>query len=358
MTDPLDDLRHALKNATPAPDAARRTANLACAQEVFNRAQEMAAEQRPTRDRPDAWAGIKHGVGKLLATLAARPALTAATAFAALGLVVLVPALRDRIPPLPTPFGASTDTAIEGLQVPIEGLHETAEEIAQLPEFHAAESVSGLRHPPAPQVAPMQSAPARIAASESVSAIPRSPGDEGGGMFGAIVGGQAATRAKYREEFTVAREDIAFGFEAPGAVVFANKDPNPLKIVAEEPVSTFSIDVDTASYSVNSLVPDARLPAIGRRRAHRGDDQLLSLCLSRTRGRRGALQTHDYRCADPLEPAHAIDSHRAPGPAAGHRGPSAAESRLPHRYIWLHGRTRQASAARPVVSPDAQPAAP
>ena len=250
MTDPLDDLRHALKNATPAPDAARRTANLACAQEVFNRAQEMAAEQRPTRDRPDAWAGIKHGVGKMLATLAARPALTAATAFAALGLVVLVPALRDRIPPLPTPFGASTDTAIEGLQVPIEGLHETAEEIAQLPEFHAAESVSGLRHPPAPQVAPMQSAPARIAASESVSAIPRSPGDEGGGMFGAIVGGQAATRAKYREEFTVAREDIAFGFEAPGAVVFANKDPNPLKIVAEEPVSTFSIDVDTASYSV------------------------------------------------------------------------------------------------------------
>lgn len=30
---------------------------------------------------------------------------------------------------------------------------------------------------------------------------------------------------------------------------FARVDPNRLKVVADEPVSTFSIDVDTASYS-------------------------------------------------------------------------------------------------------------
>lgn len=250
MTDPLDDLRHALKDATPTPNAARRAANLARAQQVFNRAQEMASEQRPTRDRPDAWAGIRHGVGKMLATMAARPALAAATAFAALGLVVLVPALRDRIPPLPTPFGTSSDTAIVGPEVPIEGLHELAEGIAQRSELRVTETGSGLGHPPGPLVAPMQGAPARIAAAESVSAIPKSLGGEGGGMFGATVDGRAGMRARFQEEFALAREDIAPGWEAPSAEVFANENPNPLKIVAEEPVSTFSIDVDTASYSV------------------------------------------------------------------------------------------------------------
>ncbi len=41
----------------------------------------------------------------------------------------------------------------------------------------------------------------------------------------------------------------------PNTETFANEAPNPVKITSEEPVSTFSIDVDTASYSVirNSL---------------------------------------------------------------------------------------------------------
>ena len=42
---------------------------------------------------------------------------------------------------------------------------------------------------------------------------------------------------------------------------FANSDPNTLKIVSENPVSTFSIDVDTASYSfVRSSIMSGRLP--------------------------------------------------------------------------------------------------
>src|SRR5690606_28921649 len=42
---------------------------------------------------------------------------------------------------------------------------------------------------------------------------------------------------------------------------FASFEENRLKITAEEPVSTFSIDVDTASYSyVRSLLEDGFLP--------------------------------------------------------------------------------------------------
>ena len=39
------------------------------------------------------------------------------------------------------------------------------------------------------------------------------------------------------------------GHPAPGGNRFAEFAPNPVKVVAEEPVSTFSIDVDTASYA-------------------------------------------------------------------------------------------------------------
>ena len=42
---------------------------------------------------------------------------------------------------------------------------------------------------------------------------------------------------------------------------FAEFDPNPVKVVVEEPVSTFSIDVDTASYSfVRASLNDGHLP--------------------------------------------------------------------------------------------------
>ena len=47
----------------------------------------------------------------------------------------------------------------------------------------------------------------------------------------------------------------------PNTEAFANTDTNPLKITTEEPVSTFSIDVDTASYSiVRSSLMNGQLP--------------------------------------------------------------------------------------------------
>jgi Ca-activated chloride channel family protein len=48
----------------------------------------------------------------------------------------------------------------------------------------------------------------------------------------------------------------AYAQPFPSTEAFANEDPNPVKIAAEEPVSTFSVDVDTASWGVvrSSLV--------------------------------------------------------------------------------------------------------
>ena len=48
----------------------------------------------------------------------------------------------------------------------------------------------------------------------------------------------------------------------PNTEAFANEDASPLRIASEEPVSTFSIDVDTASYSVvRSSLTNGYLPA-------------------------------------------------------------------------------------------------
>src|SRR5690606_20308905 len=42
---------------------------------------------------------------------------------------------------------------------------------------------------------------------------------------------------------------------------YEDVDPNPIHLVAEDPVSTFSIDVDTASYSnVRRMLNEGRLP--------------------------------------------------------------------------------------------------
>ena len=42
---------------------------------------------------------------------------------------------------------------------------------------------------------------------------------------------------------------------------YEDVEPNPVKVVAEEPVSTFSIDVDTASYAVvRRFLSDGTLP--------------------------------------------------------------------------------------------------
>ena len=69
---------------------------------------------------------------------------------------------------------------------------------------------------------------------------------------------------------------------------------NVVKQVAAEPVSTFSIDVDTASYSNVRAPAQRRPPAAARRGARRGADQLLPLRLSAPRRRQRAVLNHRH----------------------------------------------------------------
>ena len=102
MTDPLDDLKSAFERGTPEPDAERRKATLAGAQELFDRVQDLEAERRRTDDRTSAWAGIGLGVRHMLNALTSRPVLAAAGVLAAVGLAaVFVTVNRNAVPSQP-----------------------------------------------------------------------------------------------------------------------------------------------------------------------------------------------------------------------------------------------------------------
>ena len=68
------------------------------------------------------------------------------------------------------------------------------------------------------------------------------------------------TRARQAEPRLV-DESVERPYPEQGRDRFAEFDPNPVKVVVEEPVSTFSIDVDTASYSfMRASLNDGHLP--------------------------------------------------------------------------------------------------
>ena len=130
MTDDLDDLKAAIKAATPAPDAAKKAAHLALAQKNFEDLQGSRNQVRPNSDRPAS--GLWTGVRNMFATLTTRGGLVVTTAIVAVGFVVLSPAGRDLLRPqdlkLTRPAAEQRAEQDEALNAPL------AEEPAPAPE--------------------------------------------------------------------------------------------------------------------------------------------------------------------------------------------------------------------------------
>ncbi len=337
MTDALDDLKRAFEDATPEPAAERRKANLARAQELFDRVQDSEVEQRRTGDRTNIWAVIQEGVRRMLSALTSRPVLATAGVVAAVGLTaLLVTATRNATPrfstivadagvapePVATPLGdpeaelstparpdePEADADADLVEIPAGPAREPAEaqppvrETALPVDSEASETVVDEldRQPaaPAPVQEPTSPVPAPPADQESfnatIAALERQrealriqlealPG-RSDGATAAVVAREGevrvaaepppptdvpAPRAVVAEAFAVDRFRLLAA--SPGeprapqvsnTEAFANEDASPVKVASEEPVSTFSIDVDTASYSVvRSSLTNGYLPA-------------------------------------------------------------------------------------------------
>ena len=221
--DDLDKLKAAMRAATPAPDDAKKAANLALARKNFDRFQESADALRQTPDSPVT--GFARELGMMLNFLSNRVVLAASTAIVAFGAVMLLP-IGDALDP-PTISASREAVAPE----PVLDYHAQAGATAEVPP--SADRVSAERH--------LRALSPSAASRDSED----SPYDTEG----------VPNKRQIVEPSWLSTEDHT--------EEFAGADDNPVKVAAESPVSTFSIDVDTASYSVvRSSLMNGYLPPV------------------------------------------------------------------------------------------------
>jgi len=222
MTDPLDDLKSALDAATPAPDTAKKAAHLALAQKNFADLQGSRDPARPMSDRPAR--GFWTGTRNMLNSLTSRAGLVTSTALVAVAFVAFSPMGEDLMRPVR--FSKPTSYAPEPAPL--------SEDRADL-----ADST--------PLVDPVMEAPVVAAPQEQVIGRTLSVANEAQGAA------PAAKRLRAASSPTAGVPDDSYQAllpEADNTEAFANEDASPVHVTTEDPVSTFSIDVDTASYTV------------------------------------------------------------------------------------------------------------
>ena len=240
MTDEFDDLKSALQ-ALPAADASAKAAAIALAMKNFDYLQGSPAAPRPNQDRQNQ-AGFLNGVRKMLTTLTSRGFLAATTSAAALclSLIVVLPALNQPNPTLPA---ALPEAAVQPRTTPIAPKPAAATDAITQTEGRAAPQGPALSGGLAKAAAPdagtlsLQDTPL-----ESFAEAP-SPAQ--------TMAREASPQASVTVSNAVSDQEFDQAISpADTTEAFANADANPVKVTAEAPVSTFSIDVDTASYSV------------------------------------------------------------------------------------------------------------
>ena len=243
--DDMDDLAAALKAATPAPDAARRAATLRLAQENFARLQETAEAARQSSETRRK--GPFNGVMTMLQSLTSRGGLAATTALVACGLLIGTPAGRDLWQRSPDLFA---DRLEQRAEVDAAETLGDGDLIVLVPEVEEEGFGGEVVEAPAMVVQPP------LATRSRPQAVPAPQQDATGGL--------AVTESL--EAFAVESlpgHDIVAPVEAD-TEAFPEAETNPVKVTAEEPVSTFSIDVDTASYAVvRSSLMRGELPPAG-----------------------------------------------------------------------------------------------
>jgi hypothetical protein len=167
-------------------------------------------------------------------------------------------------------------------------------------------------------------APVNVTAAEvgSVSsAVPPPPA-----MAAPVVTGRAGAA-----KAVMPRGDMMMPYyQDVGRDKFTSTPENGFKIAREDPVSTFSIDVDTASYAFVRASLNQQCPAATCRGAHRRADQLFSLRLRRAAQRATPFHVERRGLSQPVD----------------RRRPQAR----PRRDQGLCGRARDAAARQPRIS--------
>jgi Ca-activated chloride channel family protein len=215
----------------------------------------------------------------MLNRLTTRPALAATASVIAIcvGLVTLDPGLlrRPALPGTAPKTEAGPATPVVDPARPEEGTAKAPADqrarTATAPEGPGADaSVAALEGTATGQPGLTADAPAPGSAAPALEQE-RREADELGRMAeapdadtalgGALYETAPAAPAEWALSAPEASADMVAVPPEPNTEAFSNETPNPVKIAAEEPVSTFSIDVDTASWSVvRSSLTNGTLP--------------------------------------------------------------------------------------------------
>lgn len=280
--DDLAHLKSALRAAPPAPDPEAKAANLALAQKNFTDLQGTAGTARQTGKRPSPGARLMQGVGSMLNTLTTRAGLAATTGLvaASLAVVVVLPQMEDGIPGLPldslSPSAQSADenkgtitTGLENIsaddgaavtETPVVRRENRADAesdaIAQSEGTRAAPLLESTEELALVKPAPAPATTAKRAETESFAGESQAVG----GLMDLQQSAPMNERVRTLP-IPVPVPDPMPQVQEADTEAFANAEASPVKVVIEEPVSTFSIDVDTASYSVvRSSLMSGHLP--------------------------------------------------------------------------------------------------
>jgi Ca-activated chloride channel homolog len=260
-----DDKLNALRDiATPAPSEAARQRALNAAMLAFDEAQQKSAATTQGAKETSRLRSIFH-IFRGNWIMDTRISLGLGTAAVALLL-------------LPLGYQLYTSTAI----TPIDFEHRdrvgpVSADRPALEQQEAETQMLSAEETPRPEAMPVEGrdesrAAGPAAEQDSLGNVPPADGEM---MKRRVTGGAASTMAYEDAAGTaapMAAESFAASMPAPEPAMlpravpsgdeFTDFDESPVKVVAEEPVSTFSIDVDTASYSyVRRMLADGYRPA-------------------------------------------------------------------------------------------------
>jgi Ca-activated chloride channel family protein len=291
MSDDLERLEKALRATEPAVDQDRKAATLAAAMAAFDahaaaggaRAQGNAQPVRPMSDRPRG-AGLT-GVLEMLKRMTTGQALAATASVAAIAVGLgMVLSQMPRGPMIPkggvTPVAEAVpvpeaqpkvDARAQdagGTDAPVASTGPSDSEAdmaagaaapADAVAGTAAGTIVGIAPGTASEALPVPPVAARRA--EAPAALPDAALTGGTALATAADASRNVAQAELAQAMPAPLPEAGYVAPEPDTEAFASAPVNPIKVAAEEPVSTFSIDVDTASYAiVRSSLMNGYLP--------------------------------------------------------------------------------------------------
>jgi Ca-activated chloride channel family protein len=273
MTDELKRLRDAFDATRPEPDAEARARDIAAARQAFEEekidaAQGSAETGRQNGGRASLLARLFGGRLMNIRMPSLKPALMGSASLAVIAIAVFATrdlSNKDGVLPLPMP----SETRFEADSVSATESNEALPgSVANAPERELATSAE-------PADLSAAGAGGRITLGDDAKPDNRqvrvrragtaeqAKGEVPVSVLGGLMSAEEQVAAPppqvgfaldQTEQFRrggmiVADEPVQPGYQDQGRDNFAELEQNPVKVSAEEPVSTFSIDVDTASYS-------------------------------------------------------------------------------------------------------------